>query len=155
MATATSRDGGKSEFVRDALKKNPKANPRVVNDAWKAAGNTGVISNSLVHKIRANMGVTGNLRSRTKGRGSNGAPRKPVVEGRRRGRPPKASTLAAAANGAALKKPVATGGRARTLETLEGEVDHLLFKIMGVGGLSDVEDALRKARRLLVLAHRN
>jgi hypothetical protein len=159
MATAAKRDGGKSEFVRAALEKNPKANPRTVNEAWKSAGHSGVISNSLVHKMRANMGVTGNLRARSKRRGSNGAAKKAPVEGRRRGRPPKVATLAAlAANGAgsagAAKKALSPGGRARMLELLEAEVDQLLFRTMALGGLAEVEDALRRARRLLVLAHR-
>jgi hypothetical protein len=42
------------------------------------------------------------------------------------------------------------GSKREVLDELEGEIDGLIFKLMGVGGMSDVEEALRQARRLIV-----
>jgi hypothetical protein len=153
MATEVRPESGKSAFVRETLGKNPKANPKLVNVAWKAAGNRDPISSSLVHKVRSTMGLTGNLRAKS------GAAKPAAAEPKRRGRPPKSSVSAATAPKASASvsarkvQPSGTGGR--VLEQLESEVDQLIFKLMGVGGLPDVEDALRKARRLLVLAQRD
>jgi hypothetical protein len=36
---------------------------------------------------------------------------------------------------------------------LEAEIDRLLFEVVEAGGMSDVEDALRLARRRLILSH--
>jgi hypothetical protein len=36
---------------------------------------------------------------------------------------------------------------------LETEIDRLLFKVIEEGGMSEVEDALRLARRRLILSH--
>jgi hypothetical protein len=35
---------------------------------------------------------------------------------------------------------------------LEAEIDRLLFKVIEEGGMADVEDALRAARRRLILS---
>lgn len=160
MATEVSQESGKSAFVRETLAKNPKANPKVVNLAWKAAGNRDPISSSLVHKVRSTMGLTGNLRAKAGAGKAAGAAKPPVsAEPKRRGRPPKSSLTATPANGVSTtvsaKKVHAPVSGGRVLEELEGQVDLLVFKIMGVGGLRDVEDALRKARRLLILAQRD
>jgi hypothetical protein len=40
-------------------------------------------------------------------------------------------------------------GRTAALEGLEAEVDRLLFRVMEIGELPEVEQALRQARRLL------
>ena len=160
MATEVSQESGKSAFVRETLAKNPKANPKVVNLAWKAAGNRDPISSSLVHKVRSTMGLTGNLRAKAGAGKAAGAAKPPVsAEPKRRGRPPKSSLTATPANGVSTtvsaKKVHAPVSGGRVLEELEGQVDLLVFKIMGVGGLRDVEEALRKARRLLILAQRD
>jgi hypothetical protein len=36
---------------------------------------------------------------------------------------------------------------------LEVEIDRLLIRVIERGGMSDVEDALRSARRRLILSH--
>ena len=152
MVSVASKEQGKSDFVRDVLSKNAKANPKDVNDAWKGAGRSGEISPSLVHKIRADMGVTGNLRARLDN-GSNG-----VAKGKPKAskKGPKPKGLRAQAVRPAWSKPsaepapkAASGGQMRQLEEIEGQIDRLIFTIMGIGKLPEVEDALRKARRLV------
>ena len=64
MATVTTANTGKTEFVKEVLGKNPHANPKTVNDQWKAAGQDGTISATLVNKLRASLGLAGNLRPR-------------------------------------------------------------------------------------------
>jgi hypothetical protein len=157
MAAGTARDQGKSDFVRAALTKNAMATPKTVNKDWASAGNSGEISPSLVHKLRADMGLTGNLRARSGGSRRNGAAKQAKVPGRRRGRPPKVrAEHDPATNGGPAVMVVKRGpadNRARTLEELEAEVDRLIFRVMSIGELGEIEDVLRRARRLLVLAH--
>ncbi len=43
-------------------------------------------------------------------------------------------------------------GRHGSLEELEGDIDRLLFKVMGLGGLAGIEASLRHTRRLLYAA---
>ena len=38
------------------------------------------------------------------------------------------------------------------LDELEAEIDRLIFKVMGVGDLSQIEDSLRQTRRLLYVS---
>ena len=42
-----------------------------------------------------------------------------------------------------------TSSHHESLEELEADIDRLLFKVMGLGGLSAIEESLRQARRLL------
>jgi hypothetical protein len=121
-----------------------------VNDAWQASGKKGSISGTLVNKMRSQLGLTGNLRGR---------PRKPrdqsadgaAATGRRRRRRPK---VEAAVGGPANR--VETRGRksarSKALVELEAEIDRLLFKVMGMGSMTELEDGLREARRLVYSA---
>src|SRR6516164_3463581 len=62
MPTATAtRSLGKTGFLKEYLNDNPQANARAVNEAWKDAGFEGSISNTLVTKLRSEMGLTGNI----------------------------------------------------------------------------------------------
>jgi hypothetical protein len=62
MASEVGRDQGKSAFVRDVLTKDRQANHEAVNRAWTEAGHAGTISESLVGKLRSEMGLTGQQR---------------------------------------------------------------------------------------------
>jgi hypothetical protein len=128
-ATAT-RGEGKSAFVREVLKADPRANAAAVNEAWRAAGRPGEISAGLVNHLRHRMGLSGNLRGQ-----------RTIATGRRR-------TLQARAvpNGST---PTIGRGRTNELMALEIEIDRLLMKLAAIGELPDVEDALRQARRSL------
>jgi hypothetical protein len=160
MASMVGKDQGKSTFVREFLTKNPMANARAVGDAWSRAGREGTISGSLVNKLRADMGLTGNLRARRKKskRGAKPALGSSAGPPKRRGRPPKASSQPALTGNGSYGASGRLQGRAsrphhsgKRLEELEAEVDHLLFRVMEIGGLEEVEAALRRARRHLIL----
>ena len=132
------RDQGKTPFVGEFLGAHPAGTVKAVNEAWQAAGNDGTISHTLVSQTRAKLGLTGHLRGQmekaqaSSARGS---------AGQKRGRKPKGTT------------PATPGGprRARPsgLLELEGDFDRLLFKVMGVGDLPEIEASLRHARRIL------
>ena len=62
-ATATP---GKTSFLKEFLHDNPQGNVKAANEAWQAAGYDGTISETLVYKARASLGLTGNLSGKTK-----------------------------------------------------------------------------------------
>ena len=130
---------GKSMFVKEFLNDHPQGNVAAVNEAWQAAGFDGTISPALVNQMRAKLGLAGNLR---------GSAKRPTPSpiGKKRGRPRKETT--AAANGKLAGHP--SGGksdRTHALLNVETEIDKLIFQVMIVGDLPQVETALREARR--------
>jgi hypothetical protein len=126
---------GKTAFVKEFLQSDPQATPRIVNDAWKAAGKKGTISKSLVKKSRAALRQAGNRSVRPA---------------------PKPSTANAPAARTVAPPSLALHARER-LEAnspeLEAEIDRVLFKVIEEGGMSDVEEALRAARRRVILSN--
>ena len=128
---------GKTMFVKEFLNDHPQSNVDTVNDAWQGAGFDGTISATLVNKMRAMLGLTGNLRLMPKS-GANG---RTTSTGKKLGRPRKET--AAAVN----VKP--RGNRSTVLNDLEADIDRLIFKAMVIGDLTEIEDSLRRARRLL------
>src|ERR1700733_9191189 len=58
MATAVVNQG-KTPFVEKYFASHPDGNLESVNEAWTAAGNAGSLSESLVGKVRARLGLTG------------------------------------------------------------------------------------------------
>jgi hypothetical protein len=162
MATATARKIGKTEFVREVLAKNPLANTTAVNNAWKSNGQPGSISATLVNKQRAALGLAGNLRAKNKTKPDSAAVNKVQYTGKKRGPKPKGTAgetvfrTTPHSNGTRTEQPaVKLDLRGKTtlhhesLEELEADIDRLLFKVMGLGGLSTIEESLRQARRLL------
>jgi len=130
---------GKTSFLKEFLHDNPQGNVKAVNEAWTAAGFDGSISEALVYKARASLGLTGNLHGnikKTKG--------KPTSTGRKLGRPRKETS--AAGNGQPRGRK---SHRSLALNELEADIDRLIIKVMGVGDLTEIEDSLRRARRLL------
>jgi hypothetical protein len=155
MATSTRAEQGqgKSDFVRAQLAKDPKVSERTINEAWQKAGNEGKISGSLIYKIRTKGAAKGKP-GRPKGSKSKRGP------GRPKGSKNKPKLVARAAqNGAQATTLVAVrgrvSGRTTALEALEAGIDQLLFELMAMGGMNDVEAALRQVRRLVVLSHRD
>ena len=57
MATVTTANTGKTEFVKEVLGKNPRANPKTVNDQWKAAGQDGTIQRDIGQQAKGFLGV--------------------------------------------------------------------------------------------------
>lgn len=162
MATATAKTVGKTEFVKEVLGKNPHANPTIVNEAWKAAGHDGTISPTLVNKLRASLGLAGNLRPTSKINSGSPSSGKPPYSEKKRGKKPRGASKKAIMlspsrlNGKKTEQAaIQTERRAKvsrhrdSLEELEGDIDRLLFKVMGLGGLPAIEESLRQARRLL------
>lgn len=131
---------GRTSFLKEFLHANPQGNVKAVNEAWKAAGFDGTISPTLVNKTRASLGLTGNLRGKTRA----AAEGKASSTGKKLGRPRKEPT--AAVNGL----PRGTkSARTVALTDLEADIDRLIFKAMGIGDLTEIEDSLRQARWLL------
>ena len=133
--TATSP--GKSMFVKEFLNDHPQGNVRAVNEAWQAAGFEGTISQTVVNKMRSSLGLTGNLRGNTK-------KSKTSATGKKRVTPRKVTT--AAVN---VQPRGSNSARTVVLNDLEADIDRLIFKVMGIGDLTEIEDSLRQARRLL------
>lgn len=152
---AVVRDKGKTAFVKSVLLNNNEANAEIVNSAWTEAGHDGSISSSLVKKMRAELKLT---RSGRRGRPPRTAgPRPTTVVRRPAERSPSAAngTQRAPATASAPRTVSASSERTRTLQELEGAIDGLIFRSLSIGGLDEFEEALRKARRILVRAHQD
>jgi hypothetical protein len=137
------RDQGKTPFVREFLSDHPQGNVKAVNEAWQAAGFDGTISHTLVNKMRAQLGLTGNLRGKV-GK-TEPASRTTLSTGKKRGRRPKGTSSATPGGETRGRRSARTLG----LLGLEGDIDRLLFKVMDVGDLPQIEESLRHARRIL------
>lgn len=132
---------GKSMFAKEYLNDHPQGNFRAVNKAWAAAGFEGTISQAVVDKVRSSLGLTGNLRGTTK-------KSKPSANGKKLGRPSKETT--ASANGKAAIQPRGRkGDRTDALLGVEAEIDKLIFQVMFIGDLPELETSLREARRMV------
>ena len=110
-----------------------------MNEAWTAAGFDGIISEALVYKARASLGLTGNLSGKTKE-----SKAKTTSTGKKLGRPRKEPTAPVTGQPRGRKS-----ARTLALTELEADIDRLIFKVMGVGDLTEIEDSLRQARRQL------
>jgi hypothetical protein len=143
MAIGRVRGGnqGKTAFVTEHLRLNPDATDEQINEAWASAGNDGGISGSLMYKIRAKKGLTGRRRTRGRDVGKKGRARSSSM-GTRVGR--------TAEPGVGTPRPLdGRTSRGRSIAEVEADIDRLIFKLMGVGGMETIEDELRKVRRLL------
>jgi hypothetical protein len=144
MPRAGTQSPGKTSFVKEFLHDHPEGNTAAVNEAWRSAGMKGGISSTLVNKTRSALGLSGNLRGKRSAK-AGAAGDKPAYTGKKRGRKPKNAAI-----------PGSTGGKmdgARVkpgqLAELETDLDMLLFKVMRLGGLTEIENSLRETRRLL------
>jgi hypothetical protein len=139
MAATKGRNEGKTTFLKEYLQDNPESKVGGVLEAWKSAGMSGTISTSLIAKVRSDLGLTGK-RGRKKMKAAVAARGRKVSSASivkvevpmnlapRRGRVPSRNTL---------------------LMELEAEIDRLIFKVMSVRDLPDVENSLRVIRRSL------
>ncbi len=157
MADPRPTDQGKLEFVTSMLRDDPKANERAVKQAWSEAGREGTISGSYVTKIRAKLGLTDGSRSRRKAEPAADGPRpRPRTQVRKAAKPVEPSAPEQAAPTPTrrnLSTPTQAAGdnRRATLAEIEADVDRALFRVMQLGNLAEIEDALRTARRRLIL----
>ena len=92
------------------------------------------------------MGLTGNLSGKTK----TSAEGKATSTGKKLGRPRKEPTAPVTGQPRGRKST-----RTLALIELEADIDRLIFKVMGVGNLAEIEDSLRQARRLLYVSGSN
>lgn len=156
MPATARRDQGKTKFIREVLSKNAHANAQKVNDEWKASGHSGTISQTLVTKQRSLMGLAGNLKGGRPKRSESAGAEKAPYTGKKRGRPPKSASLnghEAAENGrTAGESRAKVGGRPSQMSQIEADIDRLLFRVMSLGGLENIEDSLRRTRHLLYQA---
>ena len=130
---------GKTMFVKEFLIDHPQGNADAVNEAWQAAGFEGTISSALVNQLRAKLGLTRNPRGKIK-------TTKRSATGKKRGRPRK--EVSAQVNGKPAEQPRGrTSDRTDALLSVEAEIDKLIFQVMLIGYLPEVETALRQARR--------
>ena len=65
MATATVKTMSKTAFLTEFLHENPMGNATAANAAWTKAGQSGTISPTLVSKLRSDLGLAGNLWTRS------------------------------------------------------------------------------------------
>ena len=136
---------GKTSFVKEFLNDHPEGNVRAVNEAWTKAGMSGTISTALVGKMRADLGLTGKMRGKSKT-----AP-EATTTGKRRGRPRKETSAVV------TPRPVGPprgrkSDRTHALLGLEAEIDRLVFQVMRIGELPEIENTLRQVRRLVYRA---
>jgi hypothetical protein len=124
---------GKKMFVKEFLNDHPEGNFRAVNEAWQAAGFEGTISKTVVDKMRSSLGLTGNLRGNAK------------TTDKKPGRPRTVITTAAVN----VQPRTSNSSRTVRLHDLEAEIDRLLFRVMAIGDLTEIEDSLRRTRRML------
>jgi hypothetical protein len=160
---ATVKSEGKSGFLKEFFMDHPDAGKDAIEKAWREFGHDGSISPSLIHKVRAGLGLTGKARKATAtasartGKQSSAAPK---LSTRRTG-PKQGGRTAARANGGHVKdglerptKPRAAGNDlTRVMIRLEGQIDEMLHEIKLAAGLPEFEEALRKARRILARSH--
>jgi hypothetical protein len=161
MVTRVKSEHNKSEFSKDVLTKNPRATATLVNEAWKKGGRQGQISAALVNKLRATMGLTGNLRAKRKKTAftsdqklhstPESAARTPRSLSTER-----AGVARSASKGRGLEHASVSFDPLNrrdvplhAIEELEAEIDRLIFRVTALGGLPAVEGVLRQARRLL------
>jgi hypothetical protein len=128
---------GKTMFVKEFLNDHPQGNVDAVNEAWQAAGFDGTISPTLINKMRASLGLSGNLRGNTK-------KSKTSATGKNRGELRKETTAKSS-----MQPRRSKNARTVVLNDMEADIDRLIFKAMAIGDLTEIEDALRQVRRLL------
>jgi hypothetical protein len=150
-ARATKKHGPeKSVFVRELLGRNPEANLRAVNEAWNKAGNKGTISSTLVYLIKSKIPSAGTKRSAdgaVAGKASVPKPKSASTKGKKAAPAHRTPVHTSPHVSSRSASSVAHGG---LLDELEVGIDELIFELNSLGGLSEVEEALREARRLIV-----
>ena len=141
LATTTP---GKAGFTKEFLNDHPDATSREVNEAWTEAGMQGKISHTTVSEVRKSLGLTGNTHNRPEKQVSQTQPAKPG------GRKP--TSRIRASSSTQVGTPRQGDDRTAVLMTVEVEIDRLIFQMMGLGDLTEIETALREARRAVYKA---
>ncbi len=159
MATATGR-GDKVAFLKDLLGRKPEVNHEDAGRAWQEAGHEGTISGTSFYRVKSDLGLSG------KGQSVSGdAAGKPVLKKTKPKATPKAKRTVRAAEPAERPGPQSNGqpveesmgrvaapqkgNRERVLDRVEANIDEIIFNLKGLGGIPEVEAALREVRRMV------
>jgi hypothetical protein len=159
MATATGTEKGKTSFVEEFLKDHEDAGTKEVNAAWTSFGRTGTISDSLVGKIRRNLGLTKNgIGKKAKPAGTKPSTTPPKVTRK----VTKKTATSGQSTSTSDMTPTKTdrqlsvtannsraSDRNQLLIALEKDFDRLLFSVIELEGMSEVEEHIRTARRVI------
>jgi hypothetical protein len=153
----TNRNGGqgKLDFVRKILEQNRDANEKVVNQAWQEAGNEGTISRSAVGKVRALMGLTSGKRApRKEAKAAAGTAKKTDTQSKAakpRDESPALGNGTTAPMARPHTQPAETSEvRAGVFDELESDLDRVLFRVMSIGNMPEVERLIRHCRRIVI-----
>ena len=152
MATA-GKTPNKSEFVMELLRSNPEAKEKDAVAAWKQAGNEGTVSGTAFYSAkRALLGGSAAPAPAAGKTKPKSAPKGP--KGKRKTEPVRASSVETEGQSPVPGTAKAVVGnktqdRSRRLDAVEGGIDDLIFTLKEMGGVPEVEEALRAARRLL------
>jgi hypothetical protein len=159
MAAATGTEQGKTSFVEEFLKDHKDADLAAVNAAWRSFGREGTISESLFGKTRRSLGLT---RKRT-GKRAKPADVTPgamtPAAARKVGMKTETPRQVSRANAEETptrqnRRAVAaatsrSGDRNQMLIALEKDLDRLLFGVLEMESMTEVEEFIRSARRVV------
>ena len=156
--TASGTGQGKTSFVEEFLKDHRDADLAAINAAWRSFGREGTISESLFGKTRRSLGLTGKRdgerakvaeetpRARTPAAARKVGKRSPAP--RQVGASPgETSTVASRQISSTVKNRA--GDRNEMLIALERDFDRLLFNVIELEGMTEVEEHIRSARRVI------
>jgi hypothetical protein len=137
---------GKAGFTKEFLNDHPEATSREVNEAWANAGMLGTISHTVVSEVRKVLGLTGKTAPSSRKQPSRAAAPTSTLQRR--------TPAAETGSTGNIVKATTTHDTSRTavLLAVEEQIDRLIFQMMGLGELTEIETALREARRALYRA---
>jgi hypothetical protein len=142
MSVSDERRPGKFAFVREVLARDPRASHKAVNEAWRAAGHEGTISQTSFARVRAESKAPAVEPPAPRQRSKRGtAPRNDPA-----GASPAVAVVA--------PRPSVLPARERLAEELEADLDRILFKVMDAGDMPALERLIRQTRRVLIVGPR-
>jgi hypothetical protein len=112
-----------------------------VNEAWAKAGMQGRISHTTVSEVRKSLGLIGKPRTATSAKVTQA--KAPAIKPR--GSMPVTETKVATSK--VVETSRQDSSRTTILLAVESEIERLIYTIMGLGDLPEIETALRDARR--------
>ncbi|MGC8639763.1 MAG: hypothetical protein ACP5XB_07770 [Isosphaeraceae bacterium] len=137
---------GKASFTKEFLNDHPEATSRDVNEAWARAGMLGTISHTVVSEVRKSLGLNGKAALALRKQAASATVPPSTPQARR----PGLETARAAS--VATRTTAQDTSRAEVLLAAEEQIDRLIFQMMGLGELTEIETALREARRAVYRA---
>lgn len=152
MATGPGCNQGKTAFLKEFLPANRDASQELINEAWWAAGHEGSISDSVFYKIKRELAEDGGRSTGKSGptRASSPETLKVVpAAGEMADTTRRPEGLGDATGTRAGVGAAPTWNRERLVDEVEVRIDELMFTLKLNGGMPEVKEAQRVARRLL------